>query len=368
MRVLSLWLPNLATDRLRGSDKAGPIATFVSERGALRLAAVCPAAARAGLRVGMMLTDARAMLPDLAVHPAAPEAEAELLDRLASWCERYTPHVAIDRSHGHGGALWLDITGCAHLFGGEAALRRDLLARLERRASMRAPRSPTVRGPPGRWRALARTAMTTRSRSPAAAGRHSVRCRSERCAWHRSRPPCWSGWAWPRSRASTPCRARRWWRASARRSPPGSTRRWGWPVSRSRRARLCPPIAPSWVSPSRSCTARRCCPWPAGCCNSFAAAWRRRARAQGGWCWPSTGSTTARPASRSAPAAPAAIRASWPGCSRRSSSRSTPASASSARSSRPGWSSPSCRSRSPGARWGRATSTRRATWRRWSIG
>jgi protein ImuB len=141
-RVLSLWLPNLATDRiaLRQSrpETTGPIATFVSERGALRLAAVCPLAARAGLRVGVMLTDARAMLPDLAVHPAAPEADVELLERLAAWCERYTPHVAIDRAHDHAardgsGALWLDITGCAHLFGGEAALRQDLLARLERR-------------------------------------------------------------------------------------------------------------------------------------------------------------------------------------------------------------------------------------------
>jgi protein ImuB len=140
--VLSLWLPNLATDRiaLRQSrpETTGPIATFVSERGALRLAAVCPLAARAGLRVGMMLTDARAMLPDLAVHPAAPEADAELLERLAAWCERYTPHVAIDGAHDHAakdgsGALWLDITGCAHLFGGEAALRQDLLAQLERR-------------------------------------------------------------------------------------------------------------------------------------------------------------------------------------------------------------------------------------------
>jgi protein ImuB len=136
--VLSLWLPNLATDRIaQGRPEAGPIVTFLGERGALRLAAVCPLAAQAGLRVGMMLADARAMLPELDVHPAAPEADAELLDRLASWCERYTPLVAIDRSHAHAasgsGALWLDISGCAHLFGGEAALRRDLLARLKRR-------------------------------------------------------------------------------------------------------------------------------------------------------------------------------------------------------------------------------------------
>jgi protein ImuB len=82
----------------------------------------------------MMLADARALLPALQVHPAEPAADARLLEDLATWCERYTPAVALDRSAAHeaGGALWLDITGCAHLFGGEAALRADLLARLRR--------------------------------------------------------------------------------------------------------------------------------------------------------------------------------------------------------------------------------------------
>jgi protein ImuB len=146
-RILSLWLPNLATDRLlrparRGADRpdaAGsaldpvrPLATFVNQKSALRLEAVCARAADAGLAPGMMLADARAMVPTLQVRPADPAADARLLEDLAAWCERYTPYVAIDRSHpgAGGGALWLDVTGCAHLFGGEAALRADLLARL----------------------------------------------------------------------------------------------------------------------------------------------------------------------------------------------------------------------------------------------
>lgn len=81
-----------------------------------------------------MLADARAMLPGLQVRPAAPAADRALLEELATWCERYTPAVAVDDSHPQdpGGALWLDVTGCAHLFGGEAALRADLLARLRR--------------------------------------------------------------------------------------------------------------------------------------------------------------------------------------------------------------------------------------------
>jgi protein ImuB len=147
LRILSLWLPSLSIDRLLGRarrDANGaapplltahrPLVTFESRSGALRLAAVCPNARDAGLAPGMMLADARAMLPALQVRAAEPEADRRLLDEIAAWCERYTPHVAIDRSHGHepGGALWLDVTGCAHLFGGEAALLADLLERLGR--------------------------------------------------------------------------------------------------------------------------------------------------------------------------------------------------------------------------------------------
>jgi protein ImuB len=40
------------------------------------------------------------------------------LNAIADWCDRFTPLVALDAPHG----LFLDITGCAHLFGGETAL------------------------------------------------------------------------------------------------------------------------------------------------------------------------------------------------------------------------------------------------------
>ncbi len=152
-RILSLWLPTLSTDRLQrralsngrepgevGLAPDRPLVTFVNEKGALRLAAVCARARAAGLAPGLMLADARAMVPELQVQPAAPAADAKLLEDLAAWCERYTPLVAIDRSHAHdaGGALWLDITGCAHLFGGELELHADLLARLRRQGLMAA--------------------------------------------------------------------------------------------------------------------------------------------------------------------------------------------------------------------------------------
>ena len=64
-----------------------------------------------------------------------PAKMLRLLARLAEWCCRYTPWSALDRAEGTiGGAagLLLDVTGCAHLFGGEAALVSDLLAHLGR--------------------------------------------------------------------------------------------------------------------------------------------------------------------------------------------------------------------------------------------
>ncbi|MBB6465856.1 protein ImuB [Aminobacter lissarensis] len=73
----------------------------------------------------MGIAEARAMHPDIDVVEADPEADRRLLEGLADWCDRYTPLVAIDGENG----LFLDITGCAHLFGGEKALLADLMAR-----------------------------------------------------------------------------------------------------------------------------------------------------------------------------------------------------------------------------------------------
>jgi protein ImuB len=67
------------------------------------------------------------MYPALAVAEADPDADQHLLESVADWCDRYTPLVGLDAPDG----LMLDISGCAHLFGGEAALCRDLVCRLD---------------------------------------------------------------------------------------------------------------------------------------------------------------------------------------------------------------------------------------------
>lgn len=96
------------------------------EKTALRLAALNAAASALGLAPGLALADARARHPALQVAEHAPEADARLLERFADACERYTPLLALDAPDG----LMLDISGCAHLFGGEGALLRDLLGRV----------------------------------------------------------------------------------------------------------------------------------------------------------------------------------------------------------------------------------------------
>ncbi len=98
----------------------------LSETGA-RITATNDAAEARGLFVGMALTDARAMHPAFDVAVADPAGDEEALHKLSSWSRRYSPLTRADVPDG----LMLDITGCAHLFGGEAALIEDMRMRLE---------------------------------------------------------------------------------------------------------------------------------------------------------------------------------------------------------------------------------------------
>ena len=74
------------------------------------------AARRAGLRIGMPAAKAQALVPGLILRDADPAADAKALDRLALWAlQRYAPIAAADPPDG----LIIDVTGAAHLHGGE---------------------------------------------------------------------------------------------------------------------------------------------------------------------------------------------------------------------------------------------------------
>lgn len=132
-RVVSVWFPMLPTDRLRRSPGAPPaempLVTRAHDGGRQVVAAADRAALALGLRPGLPLAEARARLPGLVVHDADPVGDAEALRGLAGWALCYGPLAAPAPPDG----LLLDVTGSAHLRGGEAALLEDLLARLGRR-------------------------------------------------------------------------------------------------------------------------------------------------------------------------------------------------------------------------------------------
>lgn len=115
----------------------------------MRLAAVDRRALALGLAPGLTLADARARVPELAVADADPVADAALLERIADDSDRWAPLVALDPPDG----ILLDVTGCAHLFGGEAAMRDAIVARLKR---LGLGARATVAGTPDAARALAR--------------------------------------------------------------------------------------------------------------------------------------------------------------------------------------------------------------------
>jgi len=97
----------------------------------------------------MALAEAQARLPGLAVHDATPVADQAALERLAAWCLRYTPLLAAPAD----ATLLLDVTGCAHLWGGEAGLMEDLLRHL---AQAGHAAQAALAGTPGAAWALAR--------------------------------------------------------------------------------------------------------------------------------------------------------------------------------------------------------------------
>ena len=82
--------------------------------------------------IGDLLSNARSKVLDLQTCDADPAADAAALRQLALWALRYTPRAAAwDEASGADG-LFLDITGCAHLFGGEECLLADISQRFRR--------------------------------------------------------------------------------------------------------------------------------------------------------------------------------------------------------------------------------------------
>jgi protein ImuB len=120
-RILSLWFPRLGADRLSRAERLAQDAALavVDEIGNSQVvSSLNGAALAAGLRVGQPVRDAHAMCAGLLTRARNAPAEAAFLAALRRWAGKFSPWVAEEAPDG----LVVDLTGCAHLFGGEEAL------------------------------------------------------------------------------------------------------------------------------------------------------------------------------------------------------------------------------------------------------
>jgi len=117
-RFVSIWFRHLLADwfTLRRPElKTVPFIIVEPSGGRILVIAANHLAEKHGINPGMAAADAKAIVPSLMVIDHLPGQNAKLLKALGEWCIRYTPLVAIDLPEG----LILDISGCAHLWGGE---------------------------------------------------------------------------------------------------------------------------------------------------------------------------------------------------------------------------------------------------------
>lgn len=131
-RFVFLRFPFWPVDRMRRVspwliDDDRPTVLVTSAARGIEITAANVRAATEGLWVGQALADARAMVPAVRSLPAEPEADAAALEALAQWCGRYGPWRNVCGKDG----IWIDVTGVAHLFGGEAGLLSDIVQRIE---------------------------------------------------------------------------------------------------------------------------------------------------------------------------------------------------------------------------------------------
>jgi len=113
---------------LRARPVEGPFALTIQQSNTHRLYCLNGEAERNGLSRGMGSADARALCPTLKTLPADTQADLRFQNVLVRWAHRYCPWVGLEGTDG----LVLDVTGAAHLFGGEEAMVSDMRLRLSR--------------------------------------------------------------------------------------------------------------------------------------------------------------------------------------------------------------------------------------------
>jgi protein ImuB len=128
-RYMAIWFRHLLTDALtlrQPALKEVPFVLVMPVKNRMVITAANIPAEQQGAFTGMAAADARAAVAELLIINDTPGKAARLLRLLGLWCIRYTPFVAVDQPDG----LLLDISGCAHLWGGEREYLKKIVLKL----------------------------------------------------------------------------------------------------------------------------------------------------------------------------------------------------------------------------------------------
>ncbi|MES2454727.1 MAG: DNA polymerase Y family protein [Bacteroidota bacterium] len=128
-RFVAIWFRYLTTDWLtlrRPELKGLPQVFAKSDHGRKVITAVNALAEGHGISPGMPVADAKALITNLHVVDEKPGRDLKLLKGLGEWCIRYTPVVSIDHNDG----LFLEVSGCTHLWGSEEDYLKEITTRL----------------------------------------------------------------------------------------------------------------------------------------------------------------------------------------------------------------------------------------------
>lgn len=132
-RFVSIWFPQLKINWFvlhKPALKEQAFVLSLADHGKMKVTAANNKALQAGIVPGMAVADARALYAGIEVLDDKPaEAWIKLLTRMAEWCIRFSPVVAIDQPDG----LVLDATGCTHLWGGDKAYLADICNRFNKK-------------------------------------------------------------------------------------------------------------------------------------------------------------------------------------------------------------------------------------------
>lgn len=131
-RYISIWFRYLLTDWFtihNNALKNTPFVLRASSHGRMIITAVNPLAELNGIQKGMVLADAKAIVPDLEVRDDQPYLAEKLLKRLSNWCIQFSPIVSVDLPDG----IVLDASGCSHLWGGDLQYVSDIIKKITAR-------------------------------------------------------------------------------------------------------------------------------------------------------------------------------------------------------------------------------------------